>query len=323
MATETAQRIRRTAEPQLSVAQASTVSAGVTAPQLSIVVVTHNVERLLRACLRSVFASRTPFTFEVAVVDTGDDGSAAMVRVEFPQVIVIEAPENPGYAAANNLGLRRSRGAFCLLLNPDTELPDDALAAAVAALERNPNVGVLGPKLVRSDGSLDLACRRSFPTPRNALWHFLKLPKLFPRWSAVGAYNLTYKDPDQSYEVDAVSGAFLLIRRRALEEIGLLDETYWMYGEDLDLCLRSKARGWRTLYYPAVQVLHAKGQSSRTRSLRCTYEFYRAMLVFYRKHYAPRAPAVERVLVSAGIVALGAVSLLRDRVRPPSRRHVS
>lgn len=292
-------------------------------PLLSIVIVTHNVRDLLRRCLESVLASKTPFPFEVCVVDTGDDGSAAMVRACFPQVHVLQAPDNPGFGAASNLGLRCTRGSYCLLLNPDTIVPRDALARAVAALEAEPSVGILGPKLVRADGSLDLACRRSFPTPRNALFHFLGLPRLFPGVPLFGEYNLTYKDPDESYDVDAVTGAFLLVRRAVLEQIGLFDETFWMYGEDLDLCWRSQAAGWRTRYYPAVRILHLKGQSSRMRSLRCTYEFFRAMHVFYRKHYAPRRAPAMNALVTTGIVALGALSLLADRLRPPARRRVS
>jgi len=292
-------------------------------PKLSIVIVTHNVRDLLRNCLRSVYAGAVPFEFEVSVVDTGSDGSAAMVRAEFPSAVVVKAPENPGFSAANNLGLRRTTGEYCLLLNPDTVLPPDALAKLVAKLDAEPEVGILGPKLVRSDGSLDRACRRSFPTPANAAYHYLRLARLFPRSARFGAYNLTYRDPDTEYDVDSVTAACLLIRRTVLEQIGLLDETYWMYGEDLDLCWRSKARGWRTRYYPRGVVQHLKGQSSKARSLRCTYEFFRAMRIFYGKHYAAAAGPATNALVSAGIVALGAASLLVDRLRPPALRRVS
>ncbi len=299
-------------------------SAGApTTPLLSVVVVTYNVRPLLERCLNSVFASETPFGVEVCVVDTGTDGSAAMVRRAFPQATVLHAPHNPGFAAANNLGLRRTRGLYCLLLNPDTEVPPDALAATVAALEEDRSVGILGPKLVRADGGLDLACRRSFPTPRNALFHFLRLPRLFPHIPLFGEYNLTYRDPDVPYDVDAVTGAYMLLRRDVLEKIGLLDETFWMYGEDLDLCWRSRDCGWRTRYHPAVQVLHLKGQSSKRRSLRCTYEFFRAMHLFYQKHYARRSSAAKNGLVTAGIVVFGFLSVALDRLRPPARRRVS
>lgn len=293
------------------------------APLLSVVVVTYNVRPLLQRCLSAVFASQAPFEFEVCVVDTGTDGSAAMVRDTFPSCRVEEAPHNPGFAAASNLGLRHSRGEVCLLLNPDTEVPPDAFAATVAALQADATVGILGPQLVRSNGSLDLACRRSFPTPRNALFHFLRLPRLFPRVPLFGEYNLTYRDPDVPYDVDAVTGAFLLVRRDVLVQIGLLDETFWMYGEDLDLCWRSREQGWRTRYYPAVRVLHLKGQSSKRQSLRCTYEFFRAMHLFYRKHYAPRSSGAKNALVTGAIFVFGLASVTVDRLRPPSRRRVS
>ncbi|MGH7751927.1 MAG: glycosyltransferase family 2 protein, partial [Gemmatimonadales bacterium] len=181
----------------------------------------------------------------------------------------------------------------------------------------------LGPKLVRGDGRLDLACRRSFPTPWNALCHFLRLPRLFPSWPLVSGYNLTHRDPDQAYDVDAIAGACMLFRREVLEQIGLHDESFWMYGEDLDMCWRSRGRGWRTRYHPAVEVVHLKGQSSKARSLRCTYEFFRSMSIFYHKHYAPQAPHWERVLVTAGIAAVGAASIVADRLRAPSLRRVS
>jgi GT2 family glycosyltransferase len=184
-------------------------------------------------------------------------------------------------------------------------------------------IGILGPKIVKGDGTLDLASRRSFPTPENAAYHFLRLPKLLPRNRRFGAYNLTYRDPDQEYDVDSITGACMLIRRSVLERIGLLDETFWMYGEDIDLCWRSKEHGWRTHYYPAVVVRHLKGQSSKARSLRCTYEFFRAMLVFYWKHYAPDSGALKNAIVSAAIVAIGTASLLGDRLRPAQYRRVS
>jgi len=292
-------------------------------PELSVVIVPYNVKALLRDCLDAVHASEAPFTFETIVVDTGTDGSAAMVRREYPEVHVIEAPENPGYAAANNLGLRRARGQFVLLLNPDTVVPPDTFAQAVAALDAEPTVGVLGAKLVRANGALDLACRRSFPTPRSALYHFLRLPRLFPRSARFGQYNLTYRDADEEYDVDSVAGAFMLLRRQVLDQVGLLDESFWMYGEDLELCWRAKQAGWRTRYVPRVRVLHLKGESSKNRTLKCTYEFFRAMHLFYRKHYAPAAPAIQNAFVTLGIVTIGAASLATDRLRPPHRRRVS
>src|SRR5687768_3420277 len=292
-------------------------------PRLTIVTVAHNTRTVVRGCLDAIRASDAPFPLETILVDTGLDGTAAMVRAEYPEVTVLEAPENPGYSAANNLALRRASGSYVLLLNPDTLLPPDGAARAVARLDRDAGIGILGVKLVRGDGSLDRACRRSFPTPENALYHFLRLPKLFPRSARFGQYNLTHLDPDREHPVDAVAGSFMLIRRQVLEQIGLLDEVFWMYGEDLDLCWRARAAGWRTHYYPEVRVLHLKGESSKARSLKCTYEFFRAMHLFYEKHYAARAPLVQNVLVTAGIALMGATSLAADRLRPAALRRVS
>ncbi|MSQ43877.1 MAG: glycosyltransferase family 2 protein [Chloroflexi bacterium] len=298
-------------------------SVGRQEPLVSVVIVTYNVSDLVIRCLQSVILSAVAFGLEVIVIDAGTDGSADRIRAGFPMVTVIEAPENPGFGTASNLGLRRSRGNYLLLLNPDTVIPPDALALAVADLQANPDHGIIGPKLVRADGSLDVSARRSFPTPRIALYHFLGLPRRFPKVREFGAYNLTYLDPDQPAIVDAVAGSFMMVRREALEVAGLFDESFWMYGEDLDLCLRVGKAGWKARYLPSIVVTHLKGQSSRTRPLRCTIEFYRAMHIFYRKHQASQAGVVQNFLVTAGIVVLGAIAVLRDRMRPKSHRRVS
>ena len=293
------------------------------APGLSVVIVTYHVPDLLRRCLGSLAVATAPFGLEVIVVDAGTDGTGASIRRDYPDILVIDAPENPGFGAASNLGLRRARGRWLLMLNPDTEVPVDGLVKAVAALERDPVTGIVGPKLVRADGSLDRSARRSFPTPANALYHFIGLPRLLPGHRRFGAYNLTYLDPDAEAYVDAVAGSFMLVRREALEAAGLFDETFWMYGEDLDLCLRVRDAGWRARYVPSVVVTHLKGQSSRRRPLRCTYEFYRAMMIFHWKHRAATSGPLVNAAVSAAIVALGAVAIVRDRLRPASRRRVS
>lgn len=279
---------------------------------LSVIIVTYNVRDLLRACLRSVLASEGNVSYEVIVVDNcSSDGSAPMVRAEFPDVQVIASPVNCGYAYGNNLGLVQASGRYVLLLNPDTELPAKALAEMIAYLDERPWAGAAGPKLVRADGSLDLACRRTFPSPEVSLYRMLGLSRLFPRSRRFARYNLTYLDPDEPTEVDSVVGAFMLIRREALDVVGLLDESYFMYGEDLDLCFRLKQAGWRVLYNPAVVVLHHKGESSRQRRFRTTYEFYRAMYVFYRKHYWSQNNLALNMLVTAGIATRGGVMLAR------------
>ena len=297
-------------------------------PDLAVVIVNYNVRDLLRNCLRSVFASRGVSSAVWVVDNASTDGSAEMVRREFPAVHLIASPVNGGYAYANNLALRQtlagcSPGAepprHVLLLNPDTVVPPDGFATMVRYLDEHPQVGVAGPKLVRQDGSLDLACRRSFPSPEVAFYRMLGLSQRFPRSRRFGRYNLTYLDPEQTAEVDSVVGAFMLLRTSVIRQVGLLDETFFMYGEDLDWAYRIKERGWKVVYYPAVTVLHLKGQSSRQAKARSTREFYRAMLIFYRKHYAPRTQPILHWLVVSGIYLFGSAAMARSLV-PIGRR---
>ena len=234
---------------------------------VSIIIVNYNTCDLLRACLRSVYASEVSFGYEVIIVDNhSSDDSVAMVQQEYPQAEVICCEVNCGYARANNLGLRAARGQHLLLLNPDTVLPPDALRSMLAFVEEHPDTGVAGPKLVLADGSLDLACRRSFPTLEVAFYRLVGLSKRYPDSSRFNRYNLGYLDPDQVAEVDSVVGAFMWIRREALEQTGLFDERFFMYAEDIDLCYRIKIEhGWKVYYNPAVVVTHYKSQATTKR----------------------------------------------------------
>ncbi len=286
--------------------------------ELGIVIVNYNTRDLLRECLRSVYASRCVGNLDVCVVDNAStDGSAEMVRAEFPQAPVIANPHNSGYAAANNLALRECKARYVLLLNPDTLLPPDALAQAIAFLEAHPNAGVVGPKLVRPDGSLDLACRRSFPTPEISFYRLIGLSLLFPQTRRFGRYNLTYLDPDQSAEVDSVVGAFMLVRGAIVQQVGLLDEQFFMYAEDLDWCKRIKeainpqtGQHWQVWYYPTITVVHVKRASS-ARSARAQRAFNETMLQFYRKHYAASTPFWLDRLVVGGIALRATLTRLR------------
>ncbi|MBP7690393.1 MAG: glycosyltransferase family 2 protein [Anaerolineales bacterium] len=299
---------------------------------LGIVILNWNTRDLLRACLQSVLAAPGPLTFRVCVVDNASsDGSAAMVRAEFPAVLLIENPVNNGYAAGNNLGLRAlgfgSAAAsepsprYALLLNPDTVVPAGALAGLVADLDAHPEAGVAGPKLVLPDGRLDLACRRSFPTPEVSFWRLTGLSKLFPRSRLFGRYNLTYLDPDMETEVDAVVGACMLVRGAAIARAGLLDENFFMYGEDLDWALAIRQAGWRARYTPRVTVLHVKRAASR-RSRRAQIAFHEAMLYFYQKHYARQTNPVLGALVVLGIRLNLALTIAREALlrREPAPR---
>ncbi len=302
---------------------------------LGIVIVNYNVRDLLRDCLVSIYDSQGDFTFEVCVVDNGShDGSANMVAAEFPQVRLIRA-ENRGYAAGNNLGLRsfgfgnadRETGGrvphHALLLNADTLLPPSALADMLSFMEVHPQAGVAGPRLVRADGSLDKACRRSFPTPEIAFYRIFGLSRLFPRSPRFGRYNLTHLPPDVTTEVDSVVGAFMLIRGRALAHVGLLDERYFMYAEDLDFCYRAKQQGWQVWYNADVTVLHYKGQSSKQRSAFANMQFYKTMRLFHDKHFKAQTFFLVNWIIYAAVALLGGWALLRDRLRPAERRGVA
>jgi GT2 family glycosyltransferase len=213
----------------------------------------------------------------------------------------------------------RPRAGYLLLLNPDTVVPPHVLCRAVAALEQRPDVGMLGCKLVQPDGSLDKACKRGFPTPMTSLSYFLGLSRLFPRSRRFSQYVAGHVDADQTAPVDAVNGAFMLTKRAAVETVGLLDERYWLYMEDLDWCYRFWQRGWKVLYWPEVEVVHVKGGSSgHPRRWRANYAFHRGMWIFYRTHYAPvRSPLVTGAVwlgVWVKLAASATAGAVRSRV---------
>ena len=288
---------------------------------LAIVIVSYNVRHLLKECLASVYSSQGRFSYEVYVVDNASgDGSADMVAIEFRQAHLICTEVNGGYSYANNLGLRESLNSqfqipkCVLLLNPDTLLPPLALAEMLAFMKAHPDAAVAGPRLIRANGELDLACRRSFPTAVNSFYKILGLSRMFPRSSRFARYNLTFLDPNETTEVDSVAGSFMMVRRTAIEQVGLLDESFFMYGEDLDWAYRMKATGYKVYYNADVAVLHYKGESSKT-SRKARYEFYRAMHIFYRKHYQATTPLWLHWLVVGGITLCGGLAMFREVIR--------
>jgi GT2 family glycosyltransferase len=285
-------------------------------PALEIVIVSAAGGReVLRACLRSVAlhppAGGPP---RVWLVDNASgDGTVEMVAAEFPWVVLVALDHNAGFCAANNLALRRTTAPRVLLLNPDTELSAGALDRALATLAERPDAAVVGVRLVRPDGTFDHAAKRSFPTLAGALGHFLGIARL-----------AQYRAPDVAEDgqgaVDAVNGAFMLVRRAAIDEVGLLDEAYRMYGEDLDWCYRFKRAGWAVLYDGRASVVHVKGAVSvlqrgrgRHRGLRTNIAFHRAMGRFYRKFHGGRRPLLD-LLVYLALGAKLAVSVARSTV---------
>ena len=287
---------------------------------LGIVIVNYNTRERLRDCLSSLDANRHVALLTYVVDNNSLDDSAAMVRAEFPQVQLIASQVNGGYAYANNLALRailahNPAPPFVLLLNPDTVLPPDALAQMIDFFNMHPACGIAGPKLVMADGTLDLACRRSFPSPELAIYHVLGLDERFPKSPRFARYNMTFLDEDAVAQVDSVVGAFMMMRTEAVRQAGLLDELYFMYGEDLDLAWRIKQRGWQVCYNPAVRVLHYKREASKN-SARAQYEFWRAAYIFYRRYYAQSTALPVRALLLGGLVLKGGMKLAREMRQP-------
>lgn len=247
---------------------------------------------------------------QVTVVDSGSpDLSPDMVEREFPTVRLIRH-DNIGFAAANNLALRESNAQAVLLLNPDTEIYAGTLDAGLKRLWSAARIGMVGVKLVTETGDLDHACKRSFPTPLSAIAHFTGIGRSEGASSALSQYRATQLGDDEPGEVDAVNGAFMLCRAEAVREVGLLDEGYWLYMEDLDWCHRFWDAGWKVFYEPAGTALHVKGGSSGARRApRQEIAFHRGMARFYRRFDAPRHNPLVNAAVYAGIAAKLTVSL--------------
>lgn len=289
-------------------------------PELTVIIVNYNTRDDLRNCLASIYASHQRTPFHIWVVDNNStDGSTSMVRDMFPEITLIPSSENLGFSKANNLVLRQQSTEFLLLLNPDTIVSDHAFDDTIDFLKHHPDVGMVTCKLVKADGTLDLACRRSLPSPLSGLWRAIGLARLFPSSRVFGRYNLTYLDENQANEVEAVNGAFMMTRLQAVSEVGLLDERFFMYGEDLDWCYRFRENGWKIYYLPAPTVIHLKGQSGKKQSSRMLREFFRAMELYCRKHYGTRHNLASRLATTIGIRLWMFSTLARNAMRSQKR----
>jgi GT2 family glycosyltransferase len=280
---------------------------------LSVIILNYNSGSHLSGCLKAAAASAEELECEFHVIDNAStDGSYEAARrsaAALPGIHWQANPGNVGFARGNNPAIRRSLGRWVALLNPDTLVQKDALAALVRFADSMPPAGIVGGKLLYPDGSFQWACRRRIPTPRTALARLAGKPL---------HYNYA-EDPDQQMEVEAVSGSFMLVRKEALDQVGLFDEAFFMYGEDLDLCLRVRRAGWHIWYQPRSVAVHAKGESSRRGSLKAMYEFYRAMWVFYRKHHAAGRNWLLNAAVYGGILLVGGWALVAYPFRVDKR----
>ena len=286
------------------------------AVMLSIIIVSYNVREFLEQALLSLREALKDYSHEIIVVDNASsDGTPAFLKKRFTDVLLIENSENLGFARANNLGIAQSKGAFVCLLNPDTIVQEDTFTALLQFLETHPDVGMAGAKVLNPDGSLQLACRRSFPTPWVALTKIVGLAKLFPQSRHFGRYNLTFLDPDKAAEVEAISGSFMLTRRQVIEQVGGLDEDFFMYGEDLDWCYRIREAGWKIYYVPDTQIIHFKGESSKKSPFQQRRLFYEAMRLFVHKHFKKGRAVVPSWLLVGAIYLSAAASFMATAVK--------
>jgi len=284
--------------------------------RLTVVIVSYNSEAYLEDCLASVYRETAIPNVKVVVVDnaSSDRRIFPLLKHRFPDLAIVYNSANLGFAQGCNHGIRAFPACSYLLLNPDCVVSDRAIEKALAYLEQTPEIGIVGCRVQNPDGSLQLACRRSIPRPSTAFYRLTGLSRLFPRSERLGRYNYTYIDDRQAHPVEAVSGSFLMFRAPVSDRIGLLDETFFLYGEDLDFCYRAMQAGWRVCYYPEAVVIHHKRGSSSQDARAGNFHFYNAMKLFYRKHYGLNAGPVKNAMVLAGIECLYRLALLRNRV---------
>lgn len=278
--------------------------------KLSIVIVNYNVQHFLEQCLHSVFKATKNVDAEIWVVDNNSvDGSVEMVKNKFPQVKLIASKENLGFSKGNNLAIRKSTGKYVLLLNPDTLVEEDTFEKVVAFMDENPQAGGLGVKMVDGKGIFLPESKRSLPTPTVAFHKISGLSSLFPKSKKFGKYHCGYLDKNQNHEIEILSGAFMLMRKEALDKVGLLDEAFFMYGEDIDLSYRLILGGYKNYYFADTRIIHYKGESTKKSSVNYVFVFYNAMIIFATKHFSQKNASIFSFLINIAIYLRAAVAI--------------
>jgi O-antigen biosynthesis protein len=280
--------------------------------KLSVIIVNYNVSHFLEQCLLSVEAARKAIDSEVIVVDNNSvDGSLTMLREKFPHITLIANEHNVGFSRANNQGIGVSTGRYVLLLNPDTVVESDTFLKCINFMDAHPDAGGLGVQMVDGKGRFLPESKRALPTPDVAFYKVFGLSALFPKSKRFGRYHLGYLDKEQIHEVDVLSGAFMLLRREALERTGLLDETFFMYGEDIDLSYRITLAGYKNYYFPETRIIHYKGESTRKSSLNYVFIFYQAMIIFAKKHFTGKNARLFSSIIHLAIYFRASMALAR------------
>lgn len=254
--------------------------------KLSVIIVNYNVKHFIEQCLHSVLKASEKFSAEIFVVDNNSvDGSVSLIKDKFPQVKLIENKTNTGFSVANNQAIRQASGEYILLLNPDTVVQEDTFTQILAFMDEHQDAGALGVKMLDGKGNFAPESKRGLPTPEVAFYKIFGLAKLFPKSKRFGKYHLSYLPENEINTVEVLSGAFMLLRKSVLDKIGLLDETFFMYGEDIDLSYRVVQAGYKNYYYPKTQIIHYKGESTKRGSINYVLIFYKAMALFAKKHF--------------------------------------
>lgn len=286
-------------------------------PSVSVVIINWKTPELLAQCLDSIASADSGASdFELLIVDNNsEDGSVEMLKQRFPHVRLIENKENVGFSRACNQVIPLAKGRHVLLLNPDTVVKDDAISKMAAYLDANPDAGAVGPKVLNSDGTLQLACRRAFPSLEASFFRLTYLSRLFPRNEKFARYNMGHLDENEIADVDALSGSCMMVRSSVIQKIGLLDEDIFMFGEDIDWCWRIKEDGWRVVYIPHSIIYHIHGASARKRPIGATLNLHKGMEVFYRKHLAKKYWAPVNLLVYAAIWGRALTFVLVNLIR--------
>lgn len=284
--------------------------------KLSIIIVNYNVKHFLDQCLTSVRRAVAGIEAETWVVDNNSvDGSVQMLREKFPEVRLIANRENVGFSRANNQAIRQSAGEYVLLLNPDTVVEDDTFSKIIRFMDSHPEAGGLGVKMIDGKGNFLPESKRGLPTPDVAFYKIFGLSKFFPRSRIFGKYHLGYLDRDEINEVEILSGAFMFLRREALDKTGLLDEEFFMYGEDIDLSYRIIKAGYRNYYFPETRIIHYKGESTKKSSVNYVFVFYRAMVIFARKHFSQKNARLFSLLINMAIWLRASVAIMSRFLR--------
>lgn len=280
--------------------------------KLSVVIVNYNVKYFLENCLNSVFVASRNLDVEIIVVDNASlDGSDTMVRQKYPTVNYIYLENNIGFSKANNVGIKASSGEFILLLNPDTVVQENSFSSCVSYLEKHPEVGGLGVKMIDGSGTFLPESKRGLPTPLVAFYKVFGLSSLFPNSRRFGTYHLGYLDKNETHEVDVLSGAYLMMPRNVVDKVGMLDEDYFMYGEDIDLSYCITKAGYSNSYFAGTTIIHYKGESTKKNSVNYVFVFYRAMIIFAKKHFEKGSASMFSAFINVAIYFRAFIAVLR------------